>query len=104
MSALLASCLPAVLPRSRAPHTRHPSQLTFARSGALRCTNTFAVIQSALGMQGLISTVILLVLGFMPMFAPMTIVVEGTVTPAAGMFGGKKVADADPPQKYTAGA
>ena len=55
-------------------------------------------------MQGLISTVILLVLGFMPMFAPMTIVVEGTVTPAAGMFGGTKVADADPPQKYTAGA
>ena len=56
-------------------------------------------------MQGLISTVILLVLGFTPMFAPMTIVVEGTVTPAAGMFGAKKkVADADPPQKYTAGA
>ena len=93
-----------MLPRSRALHTRHPLAAHLRALCALRCTNTFAVIQSALGMQGLISTVILLVLGFMPMFAPMTIVVEGTVTPAAGMFGGKKVADADPPQKYTAGA
>ena len=50
-------------------------------------------------MQGLISTVILLVLGFTKKFAPMTIVVEGTVSPAPGMFGGKKVAEAEP-QKY----